>query len=145
MFIKKKGAYIACGPTFSALIYVIGDFPHFTIVSGVELDPFLQRGEVRVLEKDSLELAAIMARPDQFVYAPVNFLSDTVLPGLNKNTKSQIVEFDEQEYAEWAETYKELKQFHMPMEKLIVRIMMNGNRSYPQAKMILEMLEKKIK
>lgn len=144
MIIKSKGTYVVCGPYFSALIYVIGTIPHFTIVSGIELDPFIQRGEVVALTKDSIELLMIAEHPDRFVFAPINILGNSSLPGLKKNVKTENVEFNEKNYESWVSYYKELKAFNLPLNRLIARIMFD-EKSYMQAEMIVNLIEQKTK
>lgn len=143
MFIKRKGAYIACGKDFSALIYVVGEFPHFKIVSGIILNNFVEKGEIISLDKNSIELIQMVESPTSFIFAPISNLSENNLKGLDK-LSTGVVEFDQQEHVEWIEYYKELERYGLPMNKLIARIMLTG-RSLPQANVTFSIIERKVK
>lgn len=144
MNVKTKGTYLVCGQEFCALVRFAGEFPHFVIVSGIELSAFIQRGDVVALDKNSVELAMIAEYPDDFVYIPFHeAFSDMNLSGLKHGKRNESVEFDRNEEAQWIEYYKEIVHFGLPMNKLAARIMYSG-RSYGQAQLLIDMIAKKV-
>lgn len=144
MNIKRKGTYLVYGQEFCALVKFVGEFPHLIIVSGIELVPFIQRGEVKELKKDSVELAMIAEHPDAFVYLPLHeAFGDIDMPGLRYNGNKETVEFSKEEEVAWIDYYSDCMRYGLPISKLISRMMFDG-KSYGQAQLLVSMIEKKL-
>lgn len=140
--LKKAGLYIANGKNTSVLIRVVGEYPMFSIVSGVLLNDMEKDGTVTVLHEDNHELQDILCNPKDYIFdLPAISEAITHEKGLDTNSK-KILEYTEEDFRNWVDIYKQYKVAYPKQHdiKMTIYLMKNGNFSKNQAELVIKQL-----
>ena len=74
--LTTPGLYHVLGKKFEAIILVTGAAPTLRVVSGVNLTATMLRGKFVPIEESSIEIQAIIATPNDFVFTKKQIVED---------------------------------------------------------------------
>lgn len=81
------GVWIAQGPEINVLVHLTGKSPMLRVIGAIDLNAFYSNGEVRPLQKDSIEIQDILMYPEKYQFETIN-TSSTVENTLGYNCDS---------------------------------------------------------
>lgn len=147
MFIKNAGTYLALGDQYVLLFRAVGEFPFFRIPTGIVLNDYIKGGELKMVKENEVEIQGLINHPEHFAIASLDAITDdgsfrsidfkaTGKVLLDPETESKLID--------------KIKYIDMPysgvsINSLYYEIIRELNMSLPQARLVVQVLRKKIR
>ena len=142
----KAGMWIAQGSETNILIRVAGASPMLEIIGAMDLNSFYRTGEIKQLEKDSIEVIDIQSCPEKYRFEKPTITDAIKSAGIDTTSGKKLDEIKDEELKLFLNKYQELISLYHNTQnaetRFIVWLKQNHGYAISQGKFVISKIKK---